>query len=194
MSSRRFAAIFFAIFVLGAFPLLLVQPSGAASAGLSAGFAAPVQHIPFMLLFVAMGMWATILGGYAVGALPLAVIAMLFVGGLTQTGDALFPFFEQSLLCAVVIFALMISMVRSKLFVLSSLLLSVAAFYIGSYYMSDVSQASLSAYYLGGVVISHLLILAIGICIGITVVDDMQSWIAKMREKRASSAFLSFFF
>jgi hydrogenase/urease accessory protein HupE len=194
MSSHRFAAIFFAIFVLGAFPLLLVQPSGAASAGLSAGFASPVQHIPFMLMFVLIGMWATILGGYATGALPVGVVTMLFIGGLISMDAVQFPYLKQSFITAIVLYAVTASMVRSKLYLMSSLILGVLSFYLGGYYISSVPQSATTAYYLAGIVISNLLILAIGICIGITVVDDMQGWIAKMREKRASSAFLTFFF
>lgn len=193
MSSRKFASIFIAIFILGAFPLLLVQPSGAASAGLSAGFSAPVQHIFFMLLFVGVGVWSTILGGGATVGLPLGITLMLFTGGLIDLDTALIPNLKLAVLAAIMFFALITSMIRSRLYILSITVLGSIAFHLGHYYISTMPQLATPQYYLLGVMVSNMLIMGIGISIGITVVDDMQKWLEDKRTNSPAGSFFSFF-
>jgi hydrogenase/urease accessory protein HupE len=193
MSSRKFAGIFIAIFVLGAFPLLLVQPSGAASAGLSAGFSAPVQHILFMLVFVAIGVWATVLGGYATVGLPLGVTLMLLTGGMLAMNNDIIIDMKLLVLAAIMLFAVIASMIRSRLYLLSITVLGSVAFQLGNYYVATMPPLATPQYYVLGVMVSNMLIMGIGICIGITVVDDMQKWIDALRAKTVQGSFLSFF-
>jgi hydrogenase/urease accessory protein HupE len=194
MSSRKFASIFIAIFILGAFPLLLVQPSGAASAGLSAGFSIPVQHIPLMFLFIGIGIWATVLGSHATALLPLGITLMLLIGGLLGLSHAPLSYLKWILLLAIVLFAVVVSGIRSKPYLVSITVLGSAAYHIGSYYMHAMPPVIATAhYYLLGVLVSNMLIMGIGICIGITLIDDTQKWIERLRNKMPANAFLSFF-
>lgn len=193
VSSRKFASIFIAIFILGAFPLLLVQPSGAASAGLSAGFSVPVQHIFFMLLFVGIGVWSTILGGAATVSLPVGITLMLLTGGLIGMDTEIVPSQNLVLLAAIMLFAVIASMIRSRLYLLSITVLGSIAFHVGHFYVSTMPALATPQYYLLGVLVANMLIMGIGISIGITVVDDMQKWIDDLRTKSVQGSFLSFF-
>jgi hydrogenase/urease accessory protein HupE len=56
MNTRVFAALFTVIFLVGAIPMLLVHPSGAASAGLAAGFVLPLGNLLHVCILISIGL------------------------------------------------------------------------------------------------------------------------------------------
>lgn len=72
MSSQRFIMLTMVIFILGALPLLIAQPTALASAGLSHGFSAPLEHAPLLAMISVVGIVAALLPRDGLLLLPIA--------------------------------------------------------------------------------------------------------------------------
>ena len=81
----------------------LAHPSHEHAASFMAGFYHPVDGFDHLLAMLAIGLWASSLGGRALWAIPSAfVITMLAGGGLAVAGLSV-PFVEQGILLSVII-------------------------------------------------------------------------------------------
>lgn len=191
MTSKKFAGVFLAIFVLGAFPLLLVQPSGAASAGLSAGFSAPVNHLFFMLLFIAIGVCAAALKRRGVLMLPLSVIVMLFIGASLEMNEQAYPFLRHYMLGAILLYAVAVSVVRTRAFLLCATVFGSFAFHLGGYYTNLLPEIAAPIYYLLGVMVCKILLMAIGVSMGVTLFEGVGQ--VKWRDRPIITSLFSIF-
>tara|TARA_R110001599_G_scaffold26935_4_gene94936 strand:- start:15355 stop:15939 length:585 start_codon:yes stop_codon:yes gene_type:complete len=81
----------------------LAHPSHEHASSFMAGFFHPVGGFDHLLAMLAIGLWASSLGGRALWAIPTAfVITMLAGGGLAVAGLSV-PFVEQGILLSVII-------------------------------------------------------------------------------------------
>src|SRR5437016_825230 len=103
--------------------LLLLVPSLAhahtgfgPTTGLGHGFTHPLCGLDHILAMLAVGLWATQMGGRSVWVVPLAFISLMSVGGIMgATGHAL-PFTEMGIVMSVLILGvLIVSSTRSPL-------------------------------------------------------------------------------
>lgn len=193
MSSRKFAGIFAAIFILGALPLLLVQPSGVASAGLSAGFIQPVAHIHHAILLIGVGILAAYLGKEAVFMLPLAFLLMFIIGALLEIGVEAFPGLRIFILGAVLLFGIALNTTYNKVFIISVCVASSLAFHFGVNYISSMPQIASPLYFLIGIIINQILLLSTGVSLGLTIVGHVDGLFQKIRRLPAVASFLSLF-
>lgn len=93
-----------------ALPTLAQAHTGVDSAfGLHHGFAHPFAGADHLLAMVAIGLWASQLGGRALWMVPAAFVAMMAAGaGLAFSGVA-FPFVEQGIVLSVFALGLLIA-------------------------------------------------------------------------------------
>src|ERR1700679_3017273 len=87
MNTRLFAALFTAIFFTGALPMLLIEPSGSASAGLAAGFVLPLTNACQVVILLAIGLIAAWVAQEAILVLPLCTLLMVVIGALMEVDD-----------------------------------------------------------------------------------------------------------
>ena len=192
MNSRRFAGIFLAIFLLGALPLLLVQPTGSGSAGLSAGFTAPLT-IFNLIIFLIIGMWGTWLGKESTTMLPITFLTMIGIAGLLSLDPHQLPYLRIFIFAAILVFALSIAVSYSRAFILSASITSSLAFHIGTHFMTEVPDIASPLYYLLGLLISTSLILATGLSLGLTLSDEFSRIKDKMKTLPQLASFFSLF-
>jgi urease accessory protein len=166
MNGRVFAALFVAIFFMGALPMLLVQPPGVSSAWLTLGFRLPIDNPSHVLVLVMLGMIAGWLGGESMALLPLSALLMLIIGAMLQMDQHPFPALQLFLAGAIMLFALGVSTLRRSVVIFSVLPASVWAYFIGAGYMASAPAGTNGIYFLMGLVISALLVVAMGVSLG----------------------------
>lgn len=188
MSSRRFILLSAAIFLIGALPFLIVQPTAATSAGLSIGFSAPFGNLFVMGMVVLFGLAAALLPRDGLIMIGLTFALMVMVGGMMMLSTEQFPFIRYFLLGAVLCVGLLIGITRQKFTLLTVLILASLGFHLGGFYLSHIPPIAAPMYYLLGVLLSLSLILAIAIAFGITLFGDHeQSWDRLSQSPRFSS-------
>jgi urease accessory protein len=93
--------------ILIAFWFLLIPSVALAHPGGHAGFLAGIAH-PFsgadhVLAMVAVGLWAAMIGGRAIWAMPLTFIAAMVAGGVLGAAGIGFPAVEPMILASIVL-------------------------------------------------------------------------------------------
>lgn len=177
MSSRRFILLAIALFLLGALPFLILQPTAAASAGLSLGFSAPLEHLAVVGLLFGAGLLCALLPRDGLVLMPLAFTLMIMLGGMLALDVAQFPTIRYFVLGAVLCLSLLVGIIRQKLTLLAILLLASLGFHLGGFYMERVPAIASPMYYLLGTLLSLSMLLAISVAFGVTLLgDNEQRW------------------
>lgn len=175
MSSQRFIILTMILFILGALPLLIAQPSAAASAGLSLGFSAPLEHASMLALLVIVGMCAALLPRDGLLLMPIAFTLMVMVGGALVLDVTAYPALRYFILGAILCMGLLVGLAREKLTVLTLLTLASLGFHLGGFYMQSVPSIVTPMYYLLGVLLSLGMVLAISVAFGVTLIGDNEA-------------------
>jgi urease accessory protein len=163
------------LFILGALPFLVVQPTAAASAGLSLGFSAPLEHASMLVLLVVVGICAALLPRDGLMLLPVAFTLMIMVGGALSMDVANYPALRYFILGAILCMGLLVGIAREKLTVLTLLVLASLGFHLGGFYMYSVPSIATPMYYLMGVLLSLGMVLAIAVAFGVTLFGDNEA-------------------
>ena len=193
MNSRKFAGIFAAIFVLGAFPLVVVQSSGIASVGLSSGFVAPLNNIYHLAVMIGFGLLGTMMGGAAALMLPTAFILMMTIGAMIDPVLLLYPPMRYFLLGAILLFAVAVSLAGTRMFLLAVAVSSSVAFQLGGFYIAQVPEIATPLYYLLGVMMCVILLLATGVSLGYSISSELRLVMSKLKNIPPVAALMSFF-
>lgn len=168
MTSARFAAIFAAIFFLGALPLVLVQSLGGAGAGLSAGLVLPLSHPWHILMFFAVGILASQLGSQSSVMLPTAFLTMLALGVFLTLDYREIPAAKFLILLAIVCFGVVANRSSLRAFLLSTLITAGTGFTLGSGYAATLPDIASPLYYLLGILVATCFMLVGGLCLGLS--------------------------
>ncbi len=173
--------------------MLLVQPSGLASAGLAAGFSQPMENIFHIAIFAFIGLFSAWVGREAIAVLPLSALLMLSIGAMLYIDNHVFPEVQNFIVGAIVLFALSISLLRKKIFLLCVPPIALCAYFAGSGYMQNLPEITTPLYFLLGALTSAALIMAIGVSLGVTLTEVIQGSLDRLKTMPAVSSFLSFF-
>ena len=147
MSSQRFMMLTMVVFILGALPIFIAQPIAAASAGLSLGFSAPLEHAPLLGLIVLMGISAALLPRDGLLLMPIAFTLMIMVGGALVLDVAQYHFLRYFILGAILCMGLLVGIAREKLTVLTLLVLASLGFHLGGFFMQTLPSIASPMYY-----------------------------------------------
>lgn len=190
MSNKRFIVFMVAVFLLGALPFLVVQPTGASSAGLSSGFTAPLDNIPQLLLLLLMGLWASLLPRDGMSTMPMGFLIMVLIGATLTLDVARYPALLQFLLGGILCFGFVVGLARTKVTVLSVMVAGSLGFHFGMGYLHAVPGIASPLYYLLGLMISLALILAIAVAFGVTLLGDHEQWWERLKEDDSRLLFI----
>ena len=193
MSNKRYSLILAAVLMLGAFPLLVLQPSGVASAGLSAGFRLPLDSFLLLLLWAGLGLWAALLPPEGVLILPLGFLLLVFIAALLCLGVEQFPLLRYFLLGAILSFALLVGMTQHKATILSMMLTSSFGFHYGLGLAAAMPKGAAPLYFLLGVMLALSTILAIAVAFGVTLFSDHETWVERWKSTRLGRSLRALF-
>ena len=101
--------------ILAAATALVTTPAFAhldpeAHGSFAAGLSHPVFGADHILAMVAVGLWAAVLGGRAVWALPSAFVAAMVAGFIASVGGVPLPFVEPMILVSVFVLGLAVAL------------------------------------------------------------------------------------
>lgn len=175
MSSQRFIMLTMVVFIIGALPFLIAQPTAALSAGLSLGFSAPLEHAALLMMIVVVGIAAALLPRDGLLLLPIAFTLMIMVGGALVLDVIQYPFLRYFILGAILCMGLLVGIAREKLTVLTLLILASLGFHLGGFFMQALPSIASPMYFLLGVLLSLGMVLAIAVAFGVTLFGDNEA-------------------
>ncbi|MBS8261278.1 protein hupE [Roseibium polysiphoniae] len=162
MTFQRFAAA-------AAF-LLLSSPAHAhldpaTHGSFAAGFTHPVFGLDHVLAMIAVGLWAALIGGKAIWALPSAFVGLMIAGfGLSLLGVHV-PMVEPVILASVVALGALVALAARFALLPSALLVGVFGFFHGHAHGGEIGGAG-ELGYAAGFVAATALLHAAGVLIG----------------------------
>lgn len=172
MTSKRFILLFASIFLLGAMPFLILQPNGASSAGLSAGFTVPIEHAYHLIIFLVIGLSASFVRSNALLLMPLSFILLYVVGMTTEIDHDKYKLMPMFLFGAVILFGIVMSVTDSRRGLISVLVAASIGFHFGLYYASEVPEIASPLYFMIGNILSFALVFATSVSFGLTLRGD----------------------
>jgi urease accessory protein len=98
-----------AVVILAATAPALAHTGVGPTTSFSAGFMHPLSGLDHLTVMVAVGLWATLKGGKALWAWPLAFVGVMLVGGVLGMAHVPVPFVEQGILASVVALGLLVA-------------------------------------------------------------------------------------
>ncbi|SLN64385.1 HupE / UreJ protein [Roseivivax jejudonensis] len=138
----------------------------AAHGSVAAGFTHPLFGLDHVLAMVAVGLWAAMLGGRAVAAVPAAFVGAMVVGfGLAMAGLWL-PFVEPMILASVVLIGLLVAIAARVPVAGGAAIVGVFALFHGFAHGGELGAAAPGGY-LAGFVLGTALLHAVGIGLGL---------------------------
>lgn len=172
-TSKRFILIFASIFMLGAAPLIIGQPSGAATAGLSHGFTLPIEQWPHLIVLFALGIYASWLRGHALTLVPLSFILLFVVGISLQLDMQRYELLPLFMLGAVLLFALCMMIAAGRKTLIMGLVIAASlGFHYGRFFAGALPQIASPLYFMIGNILALGLIFSTAVSFGLTMQQD----------------------
>jgi urease accessory protein len=178
---------------LGALPLLIAQPTALASAGLSHGFSAPLEHAPLLAMISVVGIVAALLPRDGLLLLPIAFTLMIMVGGALSLNIIDYPYLRYFILGAILCMGLLVGIAREKLTVLTLLILASLGFHLGGFFMQSLPSIATPMYFLLGVLLSLGMVLAISVAFGVTLFGDNEAMWERIKKSPRVASIRSIF-
>lgn len=174
MQLARFTSFVVIVFALCAMPFLLVQASGVASAGFSAGFRAPLEQPWLLAMFLTIGMVSAALPKDGFLLVPFGCMMAVLAG----TSVIMVMYKAQAMQLFVIGggLLLLVSLLLSK-GRLNQVMLIIAAscgFHVGMHLVVAMPVIAAPLFYLLGLLLAITLLLAIAVAFGITLIGDRE--------------------
>lgn len=178
MLTRKLAFIFIAIFVMMALPLLMATHTGSGIAGISAGLAAPLDNPYHLLLFLAIGLWAGYLGREAVIVIPLSFVLMMLSASAMETNGETFSAARSLSLGGILLFAILVGMIRSRVQLVSTVVVASLGFHLGGGYLNQLPDYANPLYFVVGNGLSVMCALGIVVSLALILFREMAFYVA----------------
>lgn len=146
-------------------PSALWAHEGGHASGFSAGLAHPVSGADHLLAMIAVGLWAAMLGGRALWALPLAFVGAMLAGGVAGFVGLPLPGVEPMILASVVLLGAMAALALRMAAGWAAAGVAVFALFHGHAHGAEAGEAGFAAYAFGFAIATlglHLAGLALG--------------------------------
>lgn len=132
----------------------------------AAGFSHPLSGPDHILAMVAVGLWAAMLGGRALFAVPAAFVGVMLLGfGAGLSGMPL-PFVEPMILASVVVLGLLVALALRVPAAAGAVIAGFFAFFHGHAHGAEIGAAAFASY-AAGFAISTALLHGAGILVGL---------------------------
>jgi urease accessory protein len=136
---------------------------GAWGAGPAGGFLHPLSGLDHTLAMVAVGLWATQLGGRAQWALPGAFVLALVAGAVLAISGIMLPGIESGILASVLVLGLAISCGARLPLWAPMVVVATFAIFHGHAHGLELPEAASPAGYAAGFVVATALLHVVGI-------------------------------
>lgn len=134
--------------------------------GLLAGLAHPFSGWDHLLAMLAVGAWASQLGGRAVLAAPAAFVAALVLGAVLAMGGVELPAVETGILASLVVAGLLIALAVRLPLVAGVGIVALFGLFHGHAHGTELPEAAAPALYALGFVTASVILHVIGVGLG----------------------------
>jgi urease accessory protein len=142
------------------------HPEHAHVGGLALGLSHPIGGLDHLLAMLAVGLWASQLGGSARWLMPVLFVAFMLVGaGLGMNGFAL-PMVEQGIVASVVVLGLLLLWARRLPLAAGATLVTAFAMMHGLAHGAEMPVSSNAMLYMAGFAVSTALLHLAGMGVG----------------------------
>lgn len=156
MKSRRLPILALAAFAASATPAFAhLDPADHGS--FMAGFTHPLFGIDHVLAMVAVGLWAAMLGGRAIWAVPAAFVAVMSIGFLAAMAGLPLPFVEPTILASVVTLGILVALAAPVPLPAGMAIVGFFALFHGHAHGGEIGDATAFGYALGFALATALL-------------------------------------
>jgi urease accessory protein len=156
---------------------LVIAGLTATGVGQSQSFAMGVAHpllgVDHILVMLGVGLWAVVMGGRAVWALPLTFLATMLAGFAAASAGLNIPLVEPVISSSIIALGLFVALAVKAPIWQGALITALFAFFHGHAHGTESAAASLMAYAVG-FTISTAIMHAIGIGLGIFAASSMK--------------------
>ncbi|KAB0566417.1 HupE/UreJ family protein [Brucella pituitosa] len=132
----------------------------------AAGFTHPLSGADHILAMVAVGLWAAMLGGRALFAVPAAFVGLMLLGFVAALAGLPVPFVEPVILASVVVIGLLVALALPVSAVVSAMIVGFFAFFHGHAHGGEIGGAAFLSYG-GGFALATVLLHTAGIGVGL---------------------------
>jgi urease accessory protein len=133
----------------------------------AAGFTHPLTGADHILVMVAVGLWATMLGGRALLAVPAAFVGVMVLGFIAALAGLPVPFVEPMILSSVVALGLLVALALPMPTLAGAIIVGFFAFFHGHAHGGEIGSAAFLSYGIGFALATALLH-TVGIGIGLS--------------------------
>ena len=137
------------------------------------GIAHPLFGIDHVLVMMAVGLWAVLVGGRALWVFPLTFLATMLAGFAAASVGLDVPFVEPAILSSIIAVGLLVALAVKAPVWLGSVITALIAFFHGHAHGTEAAAASLGSYAIGFTLATATLH-AIGIALGICAVGSIK--------------------
>lgn len=161
-------------YVVKGLMLILLMPAVAAAhtgvgeaSGFLHGLSHPLIGSDHLLAMVAVGLWASTMGGRSLWRVPSVFVAAMIAGGVLALAGVAIPFVEQGILLSILVFGFLVAGVMR--FQAGGTLAVVAFFALfhGAAHGSEIPTAVGATAYVAGFAVSTLLLCSFGVASGL---------------------------
>jgi urease accessory protein len=130
------------------------------------GLLHPIFGLDHVLAMVAVGLWASLIGGRALFVVPAAFVGVMAVGFLMALGGVDLPFVEPFILASVVVLGLVVALAVPVPVAVGAVVVGFFALFHGHAHGQEMGAATMAAYG-AGFVISTAALHAAGVAAGL---------------------------
>jgi len=139
----------------------------------AAGFSHPLSGTDHILAMVAVGLWASMLGGRALIAVPLSFVGVMLLGFAAALGGLPIPYVEPVILASVIVLGLLVAMAFRASTPAAALIVGFFAFFHGYAHGGEIGGAAFLSYG-AGFALATALLHAAGIGVGLAAGRALQ--------------------
>jgi len=123
----------------------------------AAGFSHPLSGADHILAMVAVGLWASMLGGRALVVVPLSFVGVMLLGFMMALSGITLPYVEPVILTSVIVLGLIVAMAFHASTLTAALVVGFFAFFHGYAHGGEIGSAAFLSYGVGFALATALL-------------------------------------
>ena len=139
----------------------------------AAGFTHPLSGADHILAMVAVGLWASMLGGRALIAVPLSFVGVMLLGFVAALSGVPIPYVEPVILASVIVLGLLVAVAFRASTPAAALIVGFFAFFHGYAHGGEIGGAAFLSYG-AGLALATALLHAAGIGVGLAAGRALQ--------------------
>lgn len=135
----------------------------------AAGFTHPFSGADHILAMIAVGLWATMLGGRALYIVPAAFVGVMLLGFVASLIGLPLPFVEPVILASVVVIGFLVALAVPVSPAMVAVIVGFFAFFHGHAHGGEIGGAAFFSYGAGfalATIILHVVGIGIGLAVG----------------------------